>query len=246
MLKKFAFIAESFLFLSVIACGGGETTAGGTIDPNAIAEASSSSEMSSSSRVLDEDALSSSDNEANVIIESSSSHESVQSSSSLELPKGTSSSSINDGGLEPEPIFETSSSSGYNNLRAQTENFRLECKENAPDSDSPSAYYYVYNNAEVILFENVNFNVPCDKEQREAFLNSVDEAGANVGLDGNTVYVNFMRSKGLEYGCSCVADAGFRLSQYYPGLEYAVFDQQEPLQLNELHYTLNEDVQENN
>ena len=235
MLKKFAFIAESFLFLSVIACGGGETTAGGTIDPNAIAEASSSSEMSSSSRVLDEDALSSSDNEADVIIESSSSHESVQSSSSLELPKGTSSSSINDGGLEPEPIFETSSSSGYNNLRAQTENFRLECKENAPDSDSPSAYYYVYNNAEVILFENVNFNVPCDKEQREAFLNSVDEAGANV-----------VRSKGLEYGCSCVADARFRLSQYYPGLEYAVFDQQEPLQLNELHYTLNEDVQENN
>ena len=213
MLKKFAFIAESFLFLSVIACGGGETTAGGTIDPNAIAEASSSSEMSSSSRVLDEDALSSSDNEADVIIESSSSHESVQSSSSLELPKGTSSSSINDGGLEPEPIFETSSSSGYNNLRAQTENFRLECKENAPDSDSPSAYYYVYNNAEVILFENVN---------------------------------NFVRSKGLEYGCSCVADARFRLSQYYPGLEYAVFDQQEPLQLNELHYTLNEDVQENN
>ena len=104
----------------------------------------------------------------------------------------------------------------------------------------------MYNNVEVILFENVNFNVPCDKEQREAFLNSVDEAGANVGLDGNTVYVNFMRSKGLEYGCSCVADAGFRLSQYYPGLEYAVFDQQEPLQLNELHYTLNEDVQENN
>ena len=40
MLKKFAFIAESFLFLSVIACGGGETTAGGTIDPNAIAEVS--------------------------------------------------------------------------------------------------------------------------------------------------------------------------------------------------------------
>ena len=67
------------------------------------------------------------------------------------------------------------------------------------------------------------------------YLNSVNEAGANVGLDGNVIYVNFIRSKGLDYACSCVADAGFKLPQYYPGIEYAVFDQQKPLQMKEIH-----------
>ena len=89
--------------------------------------------------------------------------------------------------------------------------------------------------SEVIQFENVQFDVPCDEEQRTSFLNSVNESGAIVGLDGSTLYATFSRSKGLDYGCFCVADAGFKLPQHYPGIEYAVFDQQKPLQMKEIH-----------
>ena len=155
-----------------------------------------------------------------------------------------SSSSIEDKDLVPDPIpvssssavdEDRSSSSEYHNLLVHAENFSLQCRDDASDSDTPSANYYVYEDAEVFRFENIKFALPCDAEQRADFLNSVNEAGANVGLDGNVIYVNFIRSKGLDYACSCVADAGFKFPQHYPGIEYAVFDQQKPLQMKEIH-----------
>lgn len=256
MLKKFA-LAVSFIFSIFMEACSSDNVAGGTIDPNSIAEVSSSSESVPDVNPI---VTSSSAGEKNVnvgwssssgismdsVAKSSSSQKSVLSSSSSSQvgPKNMSSSSIEDKDLVPDPIPVSSSSeevdgrsssSEYHNLLVQAENFSLQCKDDASDSDTPSVKYYVYEDAEVVRFENVKFAVPCDAEQRADFLNSVNEGGANVGLDGNTIYVNFMRSKGIEFGCSCVADAGFKLPQYYPGIEYAVFDQQKPLQLKEIH-----------
>lgn len=243
MLKKCTLAVSFISSIFMVACSS-DNVAGGTIDPNSIAETSSSSEggkdadvkpiETSSSIVVDTVAVSSS-SEKDVVLSSSSSQVG---------PKNMSSSSIEDKDLVPDPIpvssssavdEDRSSSSEYHNLLVKAENFSLQCKEDASDSDSPSANYYVYEDAEVFRFENVKFALPCDAEQRADFLNSVNEAGANVGLDGNVIYVNFIRSKGLDYACSCVADAGFKLPQYYPGIEYAVFDQQKPLQMKEIH-----------
>ena len=91
MLKKFTFISGSIALLSLMACGDAGTTAGGTIDPNSIADASSSSEMSSSS--VDPDVGGSSSSE--------------MSSSSNDIPKNMSSSSV--GGHDINPIPGSSS-----------------------------------------------------------------------------------------------------------------------------------------
>ena len=249
MLKKCT-LAVSFIFsIFMAACSddfASGSLAGGTIDPNSIAETSSSSEGGKDADVKPIETSSSI--AVDTVAVSSSSEKSVSlssSSSSWVGPKNvSSSSSYDDKGFVPDPLPESSSSavdedrsssSEYHNLLVKAENFSLQCKEDASDSDSPSANYYVYEDAEVVRFENIKFALPCDAEQRADFLNSVNEAGANVGLDGNVIYVNFIRSKGLDYACSCVADAGFKLPQYYPGIEYAVFDQQKPLQMKEIH-----------
>lgn len=266
MLKKCT-LAVSFIFsIFMAACSddfASGSLAGGTIDPNSIAETSSSSEggkdadvnpIVTSSSAGEKNVGGSSSSEAieDSVAKSSSSEKSVSlssSSSSWVGPKNvSSSSSYDDKGFVPDPLPESSSSavdedrsssSEYHNLLVHAENFSLQCRDDASDSDTPSANYYVYEDAEVVRFENIKFALPCDAEQRADFLNSVNEAGANVGLDGNVIYVNFIRSKGLDYACSCVADAGFKLPQYYPGIEYAVFDQQKPLQMKEI---LNKDI----
>ena len=228
----------------MVACSS-DNVAGGTIDPNSIAETSSSSEGGKDADVKPIETSSSIAVDTVAVSSSSEKSVSLSSSSSWVGPKNVSSSSSNDDkGFVPDPLPESSSSavdedrsssSEYHNLLVKAENFSLQCKEDASDSDTPSANYYVYEDAEVFRFENIKFALPCDAEQRADFLNSVNEAGANVGLDGNVIYVNFIRSKGLDYACSCVADAGFKLPQHYPGIEYAVFDQQKPLQMKEIH-----------
>ena len=228
----------------MVACSS-DNVAGGTIDPNSIAETSSSSEGGKDADVKPIETSSSIVVDTVAVSSSSEKSVSLSSSSSWVGPKNVSSSSSNDDkGFVPDPIpvssssavdEDRSSSSEYHNLLVHAENFSLQCRDDASDSDTPSANYYVYEDAEVVRFENIKFALPCDAEQRADFLNSVNEAGANVGLDGNVIYVNFIRSKGLDYACSCVADAGFKLPQHYPGIEYAVFDQQKPLQMKEIH-----------
>ena len=243
MLKKCTLAVSFISSIFMVACSS-DNVAGGTIDPNSIAETSSSSEGGKDADVKPIE-TSSSIAVDTVAVSSSSEKDVVLSSSSSQVgPKNMSSSSIEDKDLVPDPIpvssssavdEDRSSSSEYHNLLVHAENFSLQCRDDASDSDTPSANYYVYEDAEVVRFENIKFALPCDAEQRADFLNSVNEAGANVGLDGNVIYVNFIRSKGLDYACSCVADAGFKLPQYYPGIEYAVFDQQKPLQMKEIH-----------
>ena len=244
MLKKCTLAVSFISSIFMVACSS-DNMAGGTIDPNSIAETSSSSEGGKDADVKPIETSSSIAVDTVAVSSSSEKSVSLSSSSSWVGPKNvSSSSSYDDKGFVPDPLPESSSSavdedrsssSEYHNLLVHAENFSLQCKEDASDSDSPSANYYVYEDAEVVRFENIKFALPCDAEQRADFLNSVNEAGANVGLDGNVIYVNFIRSKGLDYACSCVADAGFKLPQYYPGIEYAVFDQQKPLQMKEIH-----------
>lgn len=261
MLKKFALAVSSISSIFMVACSS-DNVAGGTIDPNSIAEVSSSSEsvpdvnpIVTSSSAGEKNVGGSSSSEAieDSVAKSSSSQKSVLSSSSSSQvgPKNMSSSSIEDKDLVPDPIPVSSSSeevdgrsssSEYHNLRVHTEDFSLQCKDYslynkndipvvAPEIEPPSARFYMDGNSEVIQFGNVQFDVPCDEEQRTSFLNSVNESGAIVGLDGSTLYATFSRSKGLDYGCFCVADAGFKMDQFYPGLDSAVFDNQRAIPL---------------
>lgn len=256
MLKKCTLAVSFISSIFMVACSS-DNVAGGTIDPNSIAETSSSSEGGKDADVKPIETSSSI--AVDTVAVSSSSEKSVSlssSSSSWVGPKNVSSSSSNDDkGFVPDPLPESSSSavdedrsssSEYHNLRVHTEDFSLQCKDYSlynkndilvvdPEIEPPSARFYMEGSSEVIQFENVQFDVPCDEEQRTSFLNSVNESGAIVGLDGSTLYATFSRSKGLDYGCFCVADAGFKLPQYYPGIEYAVFDQQKPLQMKEIH-----------
>lgn len=268
MLKKFVFSVTAFSIAFMAACSddsAGGSLAGGTIDPNSIAEVSSSSsvpnelpiEMSSSNVAVS----SSSEDKGNLpdvpLEESSSSSEKrtdtqpfvpVGSSSSLNSEPNSSNDSKGSNGLEPQPEPESSASDSdvplpeYHNLRVHTEDFSLQCKDYSlynkndipvvdPEIEPPSARFYMDGNSEVILFENVQFDVPCDEEQRTSFLKDVNESGAIVGLDGSTLYAAFSRSKGLDYGCFCVADAGFKMDQFYPGLDSAVFDNQRAIPL---------------
>lgn len=283
MLNRMVFSISALSFIFIMACSS-DNVAGGTIDPNSIAEISSSSEgdgganavssdvggISSSSKKNDRVESSSSNLPNKGLISSSEKVEKVESSSSY-VPDPVSSSSrsrSNNGGsqdggqngLVPQPNSSDGSerdvlvsSSGGNGLVVHAENFSLQCKEeavygdgNAPDDapPSPSASFYVYNEAEVITFENVYFDVPCNKEKRTKFLNDLYENGTDVSLDGDTVFVNLPQTESIN--CGCVADGGFRLDKYYPDINYAVFDQQNAIQLYEMHYTLVEDVEGHN
>ena len=283
MLNRMVFSISALSFIFIMACSS-DNVAGGTIDPNSIAEISSSSEgdgganavssdvggISSSSKKNDRVESSSSNLPNKGLISSSEKVEKVESSSSY-VPDPVSSSSrsrsnnggSHDGGqngLVPQPNSSDGSerdvlvsSSGGSGLVVHAENFSLQCKEeavygdgNAPDDapPSPSASFYVYNEAEVITFENVYFDVPCNKEKRTKFLNDLYENGTDVSLDGDTVFVNLPQTESIN--CGCVAEGGFRLDKYYPDINYAVFDQQNAIQLYEMHYTLVEDVEGHN
>ena len=254
MLKKCTLAVSFISSIFMVACSS-DNVAGGTIDPNSIAETSSSSEGGKDADVKPIETSSSIAVDTVAVSSSSEKSVSLSSSSSQVGPKNMSSSSIEDKDLVPDPIpvssssavdEDRSSSSEYHNLRVHTEDFSLQCRDYSlynkndipvvdPEIEPPSARFYMEGSSEVIQFENVQFDVPCDEEQRTSFLNSVNESGAIVGLDGSTLYATFSRSKGLDYGCFCVADAGFKLPQHYPGIEYAVFDQQKPLQMKEIH-----------
>ncbi len=283
MLNRMVFSISALSFIFIMACSS-DNVAGGTIDPNSIAEISSSSEgdgganavssdvgdISSSSKKNDRVESSSSNLPNKGLISSSEKVEKVESSSSY-VPDPVSSSShsrSNNGGsqdggqngLVPQPNSSDGSerdvlvsSSGGSGLVVHAENFSLQCKEeavygdgNAPDDapPSPSASFYVYNEAEVITFENVYFDLPCNKEKRTKFLNDLYENGTDVSLDGDTVFVNLPQTESIN--CGCVAEGGFRLDKYYPDINYAVFDQQNAIQLYEMHYTLVEDVEGHN
>ena len=198
----------------MVACSGNDV-AGGTIDPNTIAAKSSDSkEVSDAS--------------------SSSEKASVWSSSSNAVVTPTFSSS------ELSDAMSSSSESVDVTDSPKARNFSIQCVEdviyvdlNAPavasDVGSPVAYKRVEGDSVNLSLQNIYFDVPCDAEQQKIFMDEVNSDNPVVGFEFDTLYVNFSRSKGMVYDCSCAANATFTLDKAYSDFNYTVFDLKDPI-----------------
>ena len=214
MLNKIAYALSPLFPMFMVACSGNDV-AGGTIDPNTIAAKSSDSKEVS-------DASSSSEKAS--VWSSSSNAVVTPTFSSSELSDAMSSSS--------EEVDVTDS--------PKARNFSIQCVEdvvyvdlNAPavasDVGSPVAYKHVEGDSVNLSLQNVYFDVPCDAEQQKIFMDEVNSDNPVVGFEFDTLYVNFSRSKGMVYDCSCAANATFTLDKVYSYFNYTVFDLKAPI-----------------
>ena len=223
MLKKFVFSVTAFSIAFMAACSddsAGGSLAGGTIDPNSIAEASSSSQMSSSAVAPDVELssssvgggkdvppveLSSSSNIADIVIESSSSIEIivVESSSSIVDSKDVSSSSIEDKDLWPDPIPVSSSSELSDTINPESplvyclgEVYELDDSNEKTDFGfTPYAKKYVEQDWVHVTLMDVALEVPCAASSREMFLKMQTSGNRiQVKLESDTLYVADSRS----------------------------------------------------
>jgi hypothetical protein len=203
----------------MVACSS-DTVAGGTIDPNSIAEVSSSSQMSSSAVAPDVELssssvgggkdvppveLSSSSNIADIVIESSSSIEIivVESSSSIVDSKDVSSSSIEDKDLWPDPIPVSSSSELSDTINPESplvyclgEVYELDDSNEKTDFGfTPYAKKNVEQDWVHVTLMDVALEVPCAASSREMFLKMQTSGNRiQVKLEGDTLYVADSRS----------------------------------------------------
>jgi hypothetical protein len=223
MLKKFVFSVTAFSIAFMAACSddsAGGSLAGGTIDPNSIAEISSSSEISSSAVAPDVELssssvgggkdvppveLSSSSNIADIVIESSSSIEIivVESSSSIVDSKDVSSSSIEDKDLWPDPIPVSSSSELSDTINPESplvyclgEVYELDDSNEKTDFGfTPYAKKYVEQDWVHVTLMDVALEVPCAASSREMFLKMQTSGNRiQVKLESDTLYVADSRS----------------------------------------------------
>lgn len=223
MLNKFSITVGSLFAGLVIACSGSGASdvAGGTIDPNTVAENNSSSDAAD--------------------IESSNSADVVLSSSE----KAALSSSCEGCGNGIDPIDISSSSSELRDGDiAHAGDFSIQCVEDvvyvkldtpaaASDVAGPEAFKHVEGDSVKFVLQNVYFAIPCEEDAQKQFLQGVNEGHPVVSSEGDTLYVNFSRSKGWDYGCECAAKAMFTLGKAYSGINYTVFDQKETLPVQE-------------
>lgn len=197
MLNKFSLAVGSLFSMFVLACSN-ENVAGGTIDPNSIAEKSSSS--------------------ADIDVN-------LSSSSDIEDKPDLSSSSVGNKGI----ILSSSSKGVYGPLFP--ENFSMQCVDD--DAGSPAASMRVDGDSIRVSLMNASFRIPCDKQKREEFIKSVNERGPIIGIENDTIYVNFTRSKGMVYDCNCAAKASFSLDKIYSDFTYMLFDQEQTIFVQE-------------
>ena len=240
MLNKVIFSVSPIIALLWVACSS-DNVAGGTIDPNTVAEKSSTSseddvvlsssseypvvtsDISSSSSSKEVASLSSSSNKANVLSSSSNAVVTPTYSSSEQIEGASSSSDAID-----VPDFPTA------------RNFTIQCIEDviyvdldvpqvASDVGSPVAYKSVEGDSVNLSLQNVYFDIPCDAEKQKVFMDEVNSDNPVVGFESDTLYVNFSRSKGMVYDCSCAAKATFTLDKVYSEFNYTVFDLKAPI-----------------
>ena len=256
MLKKL--VTGCLLLVPFVACSG-DNVAGGTIDPNTIAENSSSSviDMVESSSSCQPYLPISSSSELKNVGESSSSmieNEKVVSSSSekdrgadepLTPPSsssekaGKSSDSLdNDGGSGHFINNPTSSSSITARNEALTaKNFKLECSVDVVDVSSDVLAPYASKSVEgdsVNILISDYFKIPCDKNEAETFVNDVNALEAvNLGIVGDTLHVGVARNVDVTYGCQCVANVNFTLDAEFSSLKYASLEQRKSTPLEE-------------
>ena len=237
MLNKVIFSVSPIIALLWVACSS-DNVAGGTIDPNTVAENSSTSseedvvlsssseypvvtsDISSSSSSKEVASLSSSSNKANVLSSSSNAVVTPTYSSSEQIEGASSSSDAID-----VPDFPTA------------RNFTIQCIEDviyvdldvpqvASDVGSPVAYKSVEGDSVNVSLLGVYFDIPCDAEKQKEFMEKVNPV---VDFESDTLYVNFSRSKGMVYDCSCAAKATFTLDKVYSEFNYTVFDLKAPI-----------------
>ena len=252
MFNKFSFAVGALFAVFVTACSSNDAgdIAGGTIDPNTVAENNSSSdaadiESSNSADVV----LSSSEKK---VLSSSSSRDAndgnhtirIESSSSERSAIESSSSCENCGnGIDPIDISSSSSELRDGDI-AHAGDFSIQCLADvinvdmavpvvAPDVAGPEAFKHVDGDSVKFVLQNVYFAIPCEEDARKQFLQGVNEIGPDIGKDGDKLYVDFSRSKSWDYGCECVAKATFTLGKAYSGINYTVFDQKETLPVQE-------------
>ena len=141
----------------------------------------------------------------------------AESSSSFALPvESSSSSEFRDGGI------------------ARTNDFSIRCVDAGDVREQASAYKSVAGDVVVFALQNVQFDIPCDAAERDEyieFLNTDDTFP--IGHEGDTLYVRPLQSKGIDYACSCAANATFTLDKNYSGINYTVFDQEQILPVQE-------------
>ena len=247
MLKKFALAVSSISSIFMVACSS-DNVAGGTIDPNSIAEASSSSEsvpdvnpIVTSSSAGEKNVGGSSSSEAieDSVAKSSSSKESVLSSSSVadKGSKDLSSSSIDDKDLVPDPIPVSSSSenipmssSNGGIVVANLKDFTLQCQADAVPLKVAYKNPVDAEYLEVTIRDN--FRVPCDAAKRDAFVESVNGGTNSVSaFQNDTLVVRVSRNQSESYECSCVADVKFKMDIVYDRIGYTKFDDNETVQI---------------
>lgn len=204
MLNKVILSVCPIIALLWVACAN-ENVAGGTIDPNTIAENSSTS--------ADVDVvLSSSSAEANV----------ARSSSSSVTQKAFSSEAIEGPVLLHARNF---------SIQCIVDVIYVDLDAPAASADvgAPVAYKQVEGDSVNVALQGVYFDIPCDAEKQEDFIKYVNESGPIVGFEADTLYVNFSRNKGAVYDCSCAANTSFTLDKNYSDFNYTVFDQMNAL-----------------
>lgn len=248
MFKKSFLLAGIISLFYMVACSSNETVAGGTIDPNAFAEASSSSaakdgpvENSSSSHFYGEDPIVESSSshiyDVDPIIESSSSSvyidvDPIVVSSSSEGDKDKANSSDSNDNMDIRPIPASSSSDGRKNIVMDVRNFSAQCVDDAiyenrgepivaTDLPTPEAHRVVEGDSVNVTLLNVRFDIPCNVDQRNSFL---EDIYAVVGLVEDSLYVSIPRIREMTYGCACIAKVDFMLDKEVSGFDYAVFD----------------------
>ena len=263
MLKKFSIAVGSLFAVLVVACsnGGVEDVAGGTIDPSTIALNSSSSgdvDVSSSSLSETENGMSVSESSSSsdasdtkiVQDESSSSGDgnsikpNFRSSSGNRIVDESSSSDEGENkGVDPIPV--SSSSEIRDGGIARTGDFSIQCIVDvinvklddpavAADVAPPQAFKHVEDDFVKFDLQGVYLDIPCDKGQRDEYLDFLNtDKTFPIGHEGDTLYVTPLQSKGVEYACSCAAEATFTLDKNYSGINYTVFGQKETLPVKE-------------
>ena len=256
MLKKYTLAVGSLLAVSLVACSGDNVAGGGSIDPNTIAEYSSSLVDGSSSS--EEDVLSSSRGAS--ISSSSSRRASNPSSSSREAfssQKQSSSSGEDNRPIRPESssstriVTESSSSDGGDNNGivpielssssefrdgdvVRTTDFSIQCVDAGDVREQASAYKSVSGDAVVFALQNVQFDIPCDAAERDEYIEFLNtEKPFPIGHEGDTLFVWPFQAEGIDYACSCVANATFSLDKNYSGIGYTAFGRQDPIPVQE-------------
>ena len=237
MLRNLFLAIGALISISMVACSG-DNVAGGTIDPNNQALASSTSEQPEPERW----SSSSDDGNPNGIKQEG---DELSSSSSKLEDRMEGSSSSDSTRKDINPFVSSSSQRGQTNLIVRPRNFSLECSEDVVkvDSDEPvvSSDVLAPYASKSVAADSVNilisdyFNIPCGESEAEAFMERANTPEyTSLGLNYDTLYVKVIRSKGMSYDCSCVARVKFTLDADYSDLKYTVLEQRNAIPLVEL------------